>query len=104
MMPFEATLLKLWAQCLLECCSLGVNWLLLLLLHIPGILGEGVPLGLRDPAVRGVRSVGRFCGDFKGCLVFQKLSTGILLKRQDGNPFKMPIEYLKIRQVITMSI
>lgn len=81
MMPLEAMLVKLWAQCLLECCPLGVNWLPLLLLHLPGILGEGVPWSLRDPGVHGVRSGGRFCGDFKGCLVFQKLSIGIPLKR-----------------------
>lgn len=85
MMQSEATLVKLWAQCLPECCSLGVNWLPLLLLHIPGVLGGVYPWVpgtlVFEVLTFTVRSVGRSCGDFKGCLVldlFQKLGTGIL--------------------------
>lgn len=48
-----------------------------------------------------------FVETLKGVLYqicFKSLVQEYFLKRQDRNPFEMPKKYLKIRQVITMSI
>lgn len=69
--------INFWAQCLLECCSVAVNWLFKILLHVPEILRESMLLDFRDPGGYGVdiyyKMLGGFCRDFKGCFVLDLL-------------------------------